>query len=73
MAAITPNQAFAYGPKVLGLHFHAELVPRDMEKWLIGHSVELAKAGIEDPTGEAELSDAQTTAVPGGPEKDDER
>jgi tRNA (guanine37-N1)-methyltransferase len=33
----------------------------------------LAKAGIEDPAGEAELSDAQTTAVPGGPEKDDER
>ena len=45
--AITPNQAFAYGPKVLALQFHVELRPRDMEKWLIGHTVELAKAGIE--------------------------
>jgi tRNA (guanine37-N1)-methyltransferase len=33
----------------------------------------LARAGKGSPSGEAELSDAQTTAVPGGPEKDDER
>jgi tRNA (guanine37-N1)-methyltransferase len=31
----------------------------------------LAKAGTVDPVGEAELSDAQTTAVTGGTEKDD--
>ncbi len=54
--AITPNQAFAYGPKVLGLQFHAELVPRDMEKWLIGHAVELAKAGIEPGTLRADTA-----------------
>ncbi len=45
--AITPNQAFAYGPKVLGLQFHAEVDPRSMERWLIGHAGELARAGID--------------------------
>jgi GMP synthase (glutamine-hydrolysing) len=39
---ITPNQAFAYGPKVLALQFHIELPERDMERWLIGHTLELA-------------------------------
>ena len=38
---ITPNQAFAHGPRVLALQFHVELPGRDMEKWLIGHTMEL--------------------------------
>ena len=33
----------------------------------------LAATGKTDPAGEAELSDADTTATPGGPEKDDKR
>jgi GMP synthase (glutamine-hydrolysing) len=42
---ITPNQAFAYGPKVLALQFHhVELPQRDMEHWLIGHTLELANS-----------------------------
>jgi GMP synthase (glutamine-hydrolysing) len=41
---ITPNQAFAYGPKMLGLQFHVELPRKDLEHWLIGHTVELANA-----------------------------
>jgi GMP synthase (glutamine-hydrolysing) len=44
---ITPNQAFAYGPKVLALQFHIELPERDMEKWLIGHTLELAKTNTD--------------------------
>ena len=44
--AITPNQAFAYGPKVLALQFHVELPERDMERWLIGHTLELAKVDL---------------------------
>ena len=40
-SAITPNQAFTYGPKVLALQFHVELPRRDMERWLIGHTLEL--------------------------------
>ncbi len=41
---IATNQAFAYGPRVLALQFHIELPGRDIEKWLIGHTVELANA-----------------------------
>ena len=44
--AITPNQAFTYGDKVLALQFHVELPERDLEKWLIGHTLELAKVDL---------------------------
>jgi len=43
---LTPNQAFSYGPKVLALQFHVELPERDMERWLIGHTLELAKNNV---------------------------
>ena len=45
--AITPNQAFTYGPKVLALQFHVELPQRDLEKWLIGHTLELANSKVD--------------------------
>ncbi len=45
--AITPNQAFTYGPKVLALQFHVELPERDLEKWLIGHTLELATSKVD--------------------------
>lgn len=44
---ITPNQAFSYGPKVLSLQFHVELPERDMERWLIGHTLELANHKVD--------------------------
>ena len=44
---ITPNQAFVYGPKVLALQFHVELPERDLEKWLIGHTLELATSKVD--------------------------
>ncbi len=44
---ITPNQAFSYGPKVLSLQFHVELPERDMERWLIGHTLELANNKVD--------------------------
>ena len=43
-----PHQAFRQGGNVLGLQFHMEADPRGIEAWLIGHAVELAKAG-RDP------------------------
>ncbi|MEZ5768589.1 MAG: glutamine amidotransferase [Paracoccaceae bacterium] len=48
--AATPGcetQGFARGRNILGLQFHpeAEMLP-DFERWLIGHSAELAQAGI---------------------------
>jgi GMP synthase (glutamine-hydrolysing) len=45
-----PNQAFALGSHALALQFHAEVEPATLEAWLIGHTVELGKAGI-DPRG----------------------
>lgn len=45
--AITPNQAFSYGPNVLALQFHVELPERDMERWLIGHTLELANSNVD--------------------------
>ncbi|ODR99851.1 glutamine amidotransferase [Methyloceanibacter methanicus] len=44
---ITPTQAFSFGPNVLALQFHVELPARDIERWLIGHTVELANAHID--------------------------
>jgi len=46
---ITPNQAFSLGANVLGLQFHMEADPRAIERWLIGHTCELAQAKIEIP------------------------
>jgi GMP synthase (glutamine-hydrolysing) len=44
---VTPNQAFSYGDNVLALQFHVELEGRDMERWLIGHTLELAKHNVD--------------------------
>jgi GMP synthase (glutamine-hydrolysing) len=45
--AITPNQAFAYGPKVLALQFHVEPRARHIERWLIANTGELAASAID--------------------------
>ena len=39
---ICSNQAFAWGPAWLALQFHAETTPRGLERWFIGHTVEIA-------------------------------
>ena len=38
------NQAFSFGPNVLGLQFHGEFDGTGMERWLIGHACEIANA-----------------------------
>jgi GMP synthase (glutamine-hydrolysing) len=42
-----PVQAFARTPLQLALQFHLETEPPRLESWLVGHTVELGKAGID--------------------------
>ncbi|HEX7110988.1 MAG TPA: glutamine amidotransferase [Mizugakiibacter sp.] len=41
------QQAYALGTRVLGVQFHMEAHGAELERWLIGHAVELAHAGID--------------------------
>jgi GMP synthase (glutamine-hydrolysing) len=52
LAATTlcPNQAFRIGDWALALQFHLEADPDAIESWLVGHTVELGKAGIDPRT-----------------------
>jgi GMP synthase (glutamine-hydrolysing) len=42
-----PVQAYVRAPWQLALQFHLETEPPRFERWLIGHAVELGKAGID--------------------------
>lgn len=44
---LVAHQIYSLGPKVLGLQCHLEAPPRDLERWLIGHTAELTAAGID--------------------------
>lgn len=41
------NQAFSLGTNVIGFQFHPEATGRDIERWLVGHTAELAAAGLD--------------------------
>lgn len=43
---VCENQAFAYGRNALGFQFHPEADGKGFERWLIGHAVEIAAAGL---------------------------
>jgi GMP synthase (glutamine-hydrolysing) len=40
----TPNQAFAWRRHGLALQFHVETTPRGLERWYVGHTLEIAQA-----------------------------
>jgi GMP synthase (glutamine-hydrolysing) len=44
---VCQNQAFAYGPRALGLQFHLEAQGEQIEHWLVGHACEIAGAGVD--------------------------
>ncbi len=48
------NQAFAIGRTTLAVQFHPEAGGPGFERWLIGHTLELAHAGIDVPALRAE-------------------
>lgn len=48
--SLCPTQAFRIGDWALGLQFHVEADPGKIESWLIAHTVELARAGIDPRT-----------------------
>jgi GMP synthase (glutamine-hydrolysing) len=57
-----PVQAFSRTPVQLALQFHIEVEPTRVERWLIGHTVELGKAGIDPRTLRAQ-ADAHGAAT----------
>ena len=44
---VCENQAFSYGKNAIGFQFHPEMGSIGFERWLIGHTNELAVAGID--------------------------
>jgi len=64
--AHTPHQAFEAGGHVLGLQFHPEVDPRHVEAWLIGHTGELAQAGIDLATLRADTARFGAAAASAG-------
>jgi GMP synthase (glutamine-hydrolysing) len=61
-----PTQAFTMGAHVLGLQFHIETKPQMLESWLIGHAVELSKAGISPSSLRAQaVRSGEATAAAG--------
>jgi GMP synthase (glutamine-hydrolysing) len=62
---VCPHQAFALESFALALQFHLEVEPASLEAWLIGHTVELGKAGIDprDLRAQAARTGAATAAA----------
>lgn len=64
---VCQNQAFSYGPNVLGVQFHPEVVGARFEHWLLGHANELAIAELSPvklrSEAESHAGALQTAAV----------
>jgi GMP synthase (glutamine-hydrolysing) len=64
--AICENQAFSVGTTALALQFHIEAEAKGLERWYIGHTMELALASIAVPTLRAQSQDLAPAAAARG-------
>jgi GMP synthase (glutamine-hydrolysing) len=64
----TPNQAFALGGHALALQFHIETTARGLERWYVGHALEIASTSATDVASlrEAARRHAEMLAATGG-------
>jgi len=62
----TPNQAFTVGRRALALQFHLKADPAGFERWLIGHTCELAGAKINIPALRAAAASQGAATVRAG-------
>ena len=60
---ICENQAFAYGTNALALQFHIEAEAKGLERWYVGHTMELAAARIAVPTLRAQSQELAPAAA----------
>lgn len=58
--AICTQQAFAFGRNAIGFQFHPEAGAPGFERWLIGHTAELAATGINIPALRADYDGSAT-------------
>ncbi len=63
---LCPEQAFEYGSNIFALQFHPEWELRTFERWLIGHAVELAHAGIDPRDLRAAAQRVAPVSMPAG-------
>jgi GMP synthase (glutamine-hydrolysing) len=63
----TPNQAFAVGRHALALQFHLEVTAGGLERWLVGHAVEIsATPRVTVPRLRADAAKFAAETVPQG-------
>jgi GMP synthase (glutamine-hydrolysing) len=64
--AICENQAFGFGANALALQFHIEAEAKGLERWYVGHTMELAAAKIAVPTLRAQSQELAPAAAARG-------
>jgi GMP synthase (glutamine-hydrolysing) len=64
--AICENQAFSFGTNALALQFHIEAEAKGLERWYVGHTMELAAAKIAVPVLRAQSQELTPAAAARG-------